>query len=137
MFYCFGMFVSKYFTYLSVDISESKRCYNVISSVHYFYIKTNMLADFQICISVPLSHPKFQHISYSYSTVSSSPFDSRLVLGFWITLRRKISLRGWLRINLSLLIYRYGLFGRRSRRSLQSKSSHSRLHLSVIRNTWL
>ena len=36
-------------------ISESKRCYNVIPSVHYFYVKTNMLADFQIWISVPLS----------------------------------------------------------------------------------
>ena len=34
-----------------VDISESKRCYDVIPSVHYFYVKTKMLADFQICIS--------------------------------------------------------------------------------------
>ena len=37
-----------------MDISESKRCYKVIPSVHYFYIETNMLADFQICISGPL-----------------------------------------------------------------------------------
>ena len=37
-----------------VDISESKRCYDVIPSIRYFYIKTNILADFQICISVPL-----------------------------------------------------------------------------------
>ena len=26
----------------------------MIPSVHYFYVKTNMLADFQICISIPL-----------------------------------------------------------------------------------
>ena len=38
-----------------VDISENKRCYNVIPSVYYFYLQTKMLADFQICISVPLN----------------------------------------------------------------------------------
>ena len=32
-------------------ISESKRCYNVIPSAHYFYIKMKMLADFQIWMS--------------------------------------------------------------------------------------
>ena len=37
-----------------MHISESKRCYNVIHLVHYFYVKMKMLADFQICISVPL-----------------------------------------------------------------------------------
>ena len=37
-----------------VYISESKRRYNVIPSVYYFYVKTKMLANFQICISVPL-----------------------------------------------------------------------------------
>ena len=26
--------------------------------MHYFYVKTEMLADFQICISVPLIHLK-------------------------------------------------------------------------------
>ena len=38
-----------------MHISESKRFYNVTPSVHYFYVKTQMLADFQICISAPLS----------------------------------------------------------------------------------
>ena len=52
------MFVNKHFTYLGrVHISESKRCYSVIPSVHYFYVKMKMLADFQICISVPLIAP--------------------------------------------------------------------------------
>ena len=52
------MFVNKLFTYLGrayLSISESKMCYNVIPSVHYFYAKTKMLADFQICVSVPLN----------------------------------------------------------------------------------
>ena len=38
-----------------VHISESKWCYNAIPSVHYFHVKTNILTDFQICISVLLS----------------------------------------------------------------------------------
>ena len=37
-----------------VYISESKRYYNVQPLVCYFYVKTKMLANFQICISVPL-----------------------------------------------------------------------------------
>ena len=45
IFYCLGMFVSKE--------SKSKSCYYVIPSVH-FYVKTEMLADFQIRISVLL-----------------------------------------------------------------------------------
>ena len=36
-------------------MSECKKCYNVIPSVHYFYGRTKMLLDFQICISVPLT----------------------------------------------------------------------------------
>ena len=36
-------------------ISKSKRCFNVKSSTLYFHMKTKILADFQICISVPLS----------------------------------------------------------------------------------
>ena len=35
--------------------SESKRCYNVIPSVHYLNVKMNMFLDFQIYISVPLT----------------------------------------------------------------------------------
>ena len=38
-----------------VHISESKRCYNVIPSVHYFDEKTKILKDFQTWISVPLN----------------------------------------------------------------------------------
>ena len=48
------MFVNKLFTYPRVHTSESKRCFNVKSSTYYFHMKTKILADFQICITVPL-----------------------------------------------------------------------------------
>ena len=48
------MYVNKLFTYLSADISKSERCFNVKSSTYYFHMKTKILADFQICITVPL-----------------------------------------------------------------------------------
>ena len=35
-------------------ISKSKRCLNVKSSTYYFHMKTKILGEFQICISVPL-----------------------------------------------------------------------------------
>ena len=35
-------------------IAKSKRCLNTKSLRHFFYLKTKILADFQICISVPL-----------------------------------------------------------------------------------
>ena len=35
-------------------MSESKSCFNVKSSTYYFHMKTNILADFPIYISVPL-----------------------------------------------------------------------------------
>ena len=54
IFYCFRMFVNKHLHISGMHISKSKRCYNVIPSVHYFYVKTELLAVFQICISVPL-----------------------------------------------------------------------------------
>ena len=40
---------------LRSDISKSKRYFHVKSSTYCFYKKTKILADFQICISVPLS----------------------------------------------------------------------------------
>ena len=33
---------------------KSKTCFNVKSRTYYFYMKAKTLADFQICISVPL-----------------------------------------------------------------------------------
>ena len=49
------MFVNKHFTYLNCElVSKSKKCLNVKSPVCYFHMKTKILADFQVCISVPL-----------------------------------------------------------------------------------
>ena len=59
------MFVNKPFTYLTcAHFSKSEGCFNVKSSTYYFHMKTKILADFQICISVPLStqtQNKFKH----------------------------------------------------------------------------
>ena len=53
------MFVNKLFTYLTAHILKSKRCFNAKSLTHYFHMKTkNILADFQICINVPLISQK-------------------------------------------------------------------------------
>ena len=58
-----------------VHISESKRYYNVILSVHYFYVKTKMLADFQICISLPLSYMISQKCELRILQMVKKEFD--------------------------------------------------------------
>ena len=47
------MFVNKLIS--PAHISESKMCFNVKSPAYFFHMKTKILADFQICISVPLN----------------------------------------------------------------------------------
>ena len=48
------MFVNKLFIYLTCAYLKSQRCFNVKLSTYYFHIKMKILADFQICISLPL-----------------------------------------------------------------------------------
>ena len=43
-------------SHVRMNISKSKRCFNLKSSTYYFHVKKKILADFQICISVPLSN---------------------------------------------------------------------------------
>ena len=44
-----------YFSHIScAHTSESKRYFNVKSSTYYFHMKTKILADFHICVSLPL-----------------------------------------------------------------------------------
>ena len=43
-------------------ISKSRKCFNVKSSAHYLRMKTKILADFQICISVPLTEYNVRNI---------------------------------------------------------------------------
>ena len=47
------MFVNKLIS--RAHISERKRCFNVKSPAYFFHMKTEILADFQIAISVPLN----------------------------------------------------------------------------------
>ena len=48
------MFVDKHFINRGAYISKSKRCCNAKPSAYSFYMKTKMLLNFYICISVPL-----------------------------------------------------------------------------------
>ena len=49
------MFVNKDFRIFHVRISQKVKGFNVKTSTYYFHVKTNILADFQICASsVPL-----------------------------------------------------------------------------------
>ena len=48
------MFVNKFLHISRAHISESKRFFIVKSPLYYFHMKTKILADFEICISVPL-----------------------------------------------------------------------------------
>ena len=40
-------------SHVRAHVSQSKRCFNVKSSTYYFPMKTKILADFQIFVSVP------------------------------------------------------------------------------------
>ena len=56
LFYCFCMFVKKIFQISWVCISQKVNSVIVQNFRHiYFYVKTKILIDFHICISVPLS----------------------------------------------------------------------------------
>ena len=46
-------------------ISQKLKCYNAKLSVYYFYVKTKILVDFHICISVPLRCPLAQFIIFN------------------------------------------------------------------------
>ena len=48
------MFVNKHSKISGMHISENKCCYNLIPSIHYFYVNRKILADFQVCLSAPL-----------------------------------------------------------------------------------
>ena len=62
-----------------MDISESKRHYNVIPSPYYFYIKTNMLADFQFCISVPLNKLLFSdNVWFGYKCLTIETINQKI-----------------------------------------------------------
>ena len=57
-----------------ITISKSKRCFNAKSSTYYFQMKTKILADFQICINVPLKSGQNKFCFY----ISHSKFISKI-----------------------------------------------------------
>ena len=60
------MFVNNFSRISRAHITESKSCFNVKSSTYYFHMKMKILADFQICISVPLNGNKKKPIRYEF-----------------------------------------------------------------------
>ena len=64
------MFVNKLVTYLNVGIfSKSNGCFKEKSSTYHFHMEVKILADFEICISVPLrlkQQEKFKTYSQKY-----------------------------------------------------------------------
>ena len=54
IFCCFCMFVKNISYISSAYISKTKHCNNGKPSAYCFYVKTKMLVDFHIYISVPL-----------------------------------------------------------------------------------
>ena len=55
------MFVNKHFMKTGACISQSKQFYNAKPSAYYFYMRTKILLNFGICVSVPLSSPKLSY----------------------------------------------------------------------------
>ena len=68
-------FCCKCWPYLShislAHISKSKRCFNVKSSRYYFHVKTKILVNFQIRISVPLTFFLIQETIPQWSIVKN------------------------------------------------------------------
>ena len=54
IFYCSKCLIINFLHMSHADISKSKRCFDVKSSKYYFHMKTKILADIYMCISVPL-----------------------------------------------------------------------------------
>ena len=60
--YYFSMLVNKLFTYLTCVCLKTYKVFLMWISSTYFHVKTKILADFQICISVPLIHNHFSFL---------------------------------------------------------------------------
>ena len=120
IFYCFWMFVNKLFTYPRVHTSESKRCFNVKSSTYYFHMKTNILVDFQICISVPLKVAAFVICPTSIMVLFEIYQSFKAHLTFWancafplmihtgknlFSVQKLIEIQGWLLLTFSICLH--------------------------------
>ena len=92
MFCCFRMFVNKLSTYLTC-VYLKKRRFNVKCSTYYFPMKTKILADFQICISVPSSSNCLNKLNKVKRLCFISFKNKILVLFIFFVLRYFLSLQ--------------------------------------------
>ena len=69
IFYCFLMFINKHFIYLGCASLKNEWCYYTKPSAYYFYMRTKISEDFQICISVPLTLSWRSPISYRNQSI--------------------------------------------------------------------
>ena len=105
-----------------VHISRKlKGAFNVKFSTYYFHVKTKMLADFQICISVPLTTEVLNRKIYEIDFRVSDQLVTRchlriwnyflvtyLFCGYFIHLkRREINYKIWERWNIFLIYYNW------------------------------
>ena len=95
----FELFVRKVWKFLS----ERIRCFSLKISTKCFHVKTKILADFLICISVPLKILIcLKRHTFSIEHLHKSYLHRRFVLTYiWITkllkkLFREVHLRTWL-----------------------------------------
>ena len=75
--YCFWMFVNKLFSISRGHISKHNRWFSVKSWTYYFYVKTKMLTNFQICITCILL-TSFYPLLFVQSLASFKALLSRL-----------------------------------------------------------
>ena len=76
--YCFWMLVNKLFTSQNVKVK---------SSTYFFHLKTKMLTDFQICISVPLNTLLANgNIVICFALFTDINFDSNCTKVWWLEL---------------------------------------------------
>ena len=104
VFYCFRMFVNKHFTILG-RACISQKCYDEIPSVHSFYVKTKMLAVFQICITVSLKRFYYRLSAcvsqplFTVSMVLRLTYTNFVIVNYSSFVLVTICLGGWFGIN--------------------------------------
>ena len=68
-------------------ILKNKTCFNMKSSTYYFHMETEILADFQICISVPLRKIKWWVQNGPITKNGVLPVTNLFFLKFCVSLR--------------------------------------------------
>ena len=98
VFYFFCMFVNKHSRYVKCTYLKRERCYNVQSAWYYFYMKTNILQDFHICISVPLRKPPSWLVIILLVSFNKIPLFSKELITFYVLFHYLLDLVLWFRV---------------------------------------